>query len=109
MKQGVCQQCGYELVGLGERGTCPECGRAFDLDTVYRDSNQPEHPLVRYSAAIFWGALALFVLVCGAVLAALVDDPLGAVLLTLLIAGLAGFGSFAYWWSERAEQREREG
>ena len=27
----VCPDCGYRLVGLGDHGTCPECGRAYDV------------------------------------------------------------------------------
>lgn len=26
----VCITCGYDLVGLGDRGRCPECGRRYD-------------------------------------------------------------------------------
>lgn len=26
-----CWNCGYVLEGLGEAGTCPECGKAYDL------------------------------------------------------------------------------
>ena len=30
----LCPACGYSLVGLGEEGICPECGRPFDQRTV---------------------------------------------------------------------------
>lgn len=29
----LCEHCGYPLVGAS-RGTCPECGEAFELDTL---------------------------------------------------------------------------
>ena len=28
----LCMHCGYWLVGLPQRGTCPECGAGYDLD-----------------------------------------------------------------------------
>lgn len=27
----ICLKCGFDLRGLEESGTCPECGRSFDL------------------------------------------------------------------------------
>jgi hypothetical protein len=29
-----CRACGYELNGLGPQGSCPECGAAYDIETV---------------------------------------------------------------------------
>lgn len=28
----LCTGCTHDLRGLGEQGTCPECGRAFDVE-----------------------------------------------------------------------------
>ena len=32
----VCPRCGYDLLTLGERGTCPECGDAFSRESLRR-------------------------------------------------------------------------
>ena len=32
----VCMECAYPLIGLGSRGSCPECGRSFQIETVMR-------------------------------------------------------------------------
>ena len=31
-----CEQCGYELTGLGGLGACPECGSAFSVTIPFR-------------------------------------------------------------------------
>ncbi len=30
----LCPECTYDLRALGEKGTCPECGRAYEHDAV---------------------------------------------------------------------------
>ncbi len=30
----LCTECGYSLVGLAERGACPECGVAYEMEQV---------------------------------------------------------------------------
>lgn len=32
----ACIHCGYDLRGLGDSGTCPECSRPFEIDDVVR-------------------------------------------------------------------------
>jgi Zn finger protein HypA/HybF involved in hydrogenase expression len=46
----LCPKCGYELKHLGQQGTCPECGGAFEVQAVLRYwrerflRNAPTHP-----------------------------------------------------------------
>lgn len=44
-----CPRCGFELVGLAARGTCPECGGTFDPDSARR-----VRPLPPLSRALLW-------------------------------------------------------
>lgn len=30
LEPAICQQCGYDLLGLPSEGLCPECGQAYD-------------------------------------------------------------------------------
>ncbi len=32
-RQGVCRKCNYDLHGLAEEGTCPECGNEYNYRT----------------------------------------------------------------------------
>lgn len=34
VEYGACPDCLYDLRGVGETGTCPECGRAYEMDEV---------------------------------------------------------------------------
>ncbi len=38
----ACPQCRYDLLGLGDEGTCPECGEAFDLLSLVVSQHGPE-------------------------------------------------------------------
>ena len=103
-----CHHCDYDLIGLPDRGTCPECGQAYDKNSIYRAAHAGEPKFVRH---IKWATLAgftLMVLMCGGVFSIQSDRPLGVVVLTLIIAGVSGFGAFAYWWAQRQEQREAD-
>lgn len=33
IKEGKCVRCGYELMGLPDEGSCPECGQRYNLRT----------------------------------------------------------------------------
>ena len=52
------------------------------------------------------GRGALMVLMCGGVLSIQADRPWGVIALTLIVAGVSGFGSFTYWWIARKEKSE---
>ena len=32
----VCDNCAYLLVGIGESGVCPECGQAFEVESLQK-------------------------------------------------------------------------
>lgn len=47
----VCFECGFDLEGLDDRGTCPECGRAYDVERNLRRFQ----PRYRWTLAWPWG------------------------------------------------------
>lgn len=105
MPQDACHRCDYDLMGLPNQGACPECGETYDKQSSYRMSHTSEAVL---AGQIKWISLAVFTLIVlctGSVAAMLSDRPWGVVALTLIIAGVSGFGAFAYWWSDRQERR----
>jgi len=64
-----CSKCGYELLGLSNRGHCPECGASFDKDmrkgvTDGSDMNRGDR-ILRRVRTIAVAVLALFVIGCG--------------------------------------------
>lgn len=100
-----CHQCEYDLIGLPPRGKCPECGSFYDKHSSYRSGQTSQTVL---AGQIKWISLLVFtalVLLVGLSLAALADRPWGVVALTLVIAGVSGFGAFSYWWSDRQARR----
>lgn len=103
-----CHHCDYDLIGLPDKGHCPECGQAYDKHSVYRSIQSHEPAFLRH---IKWGVLAgftLIVLLCGGVLSVKADNPWGPIAVSLFIAGISGFGAFAYWWADRQEKRESD-
>ena len=102
----ACHQCGYELTGLADRGSCPECGEAYDVHSVYRAHQQREPAILRHLKWLMLASFTLMVLICGGVLSINAERPWGAVALTLIVASVSGFGSFTYWWIARQEKRE---
>lgn len=103
-----CHHCDYDLIGLPDKGTCPECGQFYDKHSLYRAAQSREPAFVRH---LKWGLLAAFtlmVLICGGVLSVKTENTLGVVVVTLIIASVSGFGAFAYWWAARQEKRESD-
>ncbi len=103
-----CHNCGYDLMGLPNRGKCPECGEPYDKLSLYRAAKAKEPAFVRHIAWITLAILTLLVLVCGGALSTQADNPWGAIAITVIVAGVTGFGAFAYWWAERSERRASE-
>ena len=104
----VCHHCGYELTGLADRGHCPECGKPYDKHSVYRGQQATEPPFMRHMRWAGLAAFALMVLMCGGFLSFKSGWSVGVIGLTLVVAGVAGFGSYVYWSTERQEKRESE-
>lgn len=99
---GYCPHCGYDLTGLNAHGSCPECGKGFSPSSAIQSGTFG----MRYGKAIALGITALCIVLLGGVVAAFVDDKVGAVLLALVIAALPAFGAFVYWWAQRQDERE---
>ncbi len=45
-----CIHCGYNIEGLGEEGTCPECGRNFQLPIIREFKKDPHFFVARWKA-----------------------------------------------------------
>ena len=60
-----CPNCGYDVRGLADDGTCPECGSAFTVTQVVqlRDGPAPTHigsSIVVLLLGAFFGLIPLF-------------------------------------------------
>lgn len=49
-KEAFCIHCGYVLEGLGERGSCPECGRPFHVAMINEFRKDPHFFVTRHKA-----------------------------------------------------------
>ena len=103
-----CHHCDYDLMGLPDTGHCPECGEYYDKHSSYRAVRSTESAVSRHIKWVLLAAFTAAVLLTGATIAAVSEEKVGPIVLTLLIAGVSGFGSFAYWWAERQERRAAE-
>ncbi|MEM6504821.1 MAG: hypothetical protein AAF711_05095 [Planctomycetota bacterium] len=101
----TCHDCGYDLTGLPPQGECPECGTRYDIHSIYRATQAHEPAFVKHVKWVALTAFTVMVLVCGGALSIQSDRPLGVVALTLIIAGVSGFGAFTYWWVMRQERQ----
>jgi hypothetical protein len=45
-----CIHCGYTIDGLGDEGTCPECGRAFHVSVIREFKKDPHFFQARWRA-----------------------------------------------------------
>ena len=104
-----CGHCGYSLFGLGQDGSCPECGRYFNLRTgqgLKFEGSPDSHAawLLRRIRTVIFAVLTAMILCCsGASL--LWDNPrwacTGSVILAVML--LATLTSYLY---EKDEQPE---
>ena len=47
-QEPFCIHCGYDLSGLGDHHTCPECGRPYSLDLIAEYRRDPHWFIQRY-------------------------------------------------------------
>ena len=106
--QHHCHHCEYELLGLPDKGHCPECGQPYNKHSNYRAAQSREPAWVRHIQWVSLAAFTAMVLVCGGALSIKADNPFSVIAVTLFVAGVSGFGAFAYWWSQRQERREAD-
>lgn len=103
-----CHHCEYELMGLPDKGACPECGKPYDKHSVYRAAQSREPGWIRHVQWVFLAAFTTMVLICGGALSLQADNPWGPIAVALFIASISGFGAFTYWWAQRQERRDAE-
>lgn len=95
-------------MGLPGKGRCPECGELYDKHSIYRSVRRREPAFMKHIKWVTLAVFTLLVLVCGGALSIQAPNPWGAVAITVIVAGVSGFGAFAYWWAEREERRASE-
>lgn len=107
--QVSCSGCGYDLMGGGREGRCPECGQAFDIalgkgvtaqSAKMRAAERGERLtyLVKLWALLLLGAGCVGL---GALRALMVGDWQGPMLIGLLFGGLFAFAALATWFTEQ--------
>ena len=109
MEAEVCGKCGYELVGIAQAGTCPECGRYYNLGTGQGTTQRRAPWLLRHVRTLAMVAFAAVILVCSGLISLAARNALGLVLTGLLIAGVVLLGAVVSYMSEKQEQRDAEG
>lgn len=95
-----CHHCNYDLTGLSAKGTCPECGEYYDKHSSYRMVRSEESAVSRHAKWVFLAACTAVILILGAAIAA-ISKQWTVLILTFLLAGLSGFGAYAYWSADR--------
>jgi hypothetical protein len=107
-----CQQCGYDLSGLGRRGRCPECGQAFDRVTGAGLVEPPSRRTERYDRGDrlmrrlrTLGLLvpSVVLLICGGIGVLLVDEWQYVMGSAAVLAAVLGLGAWASYVTERDE------
>lgn len=101
----TCHHCGYDLIGLPNTGNCPECGQYYDKHSYYRAARSSESPVARNFKWVFLAAVTLIILIAGIAIAIVSKQVASTIAITLVLAGLSGFGTYAYWSSERRERQ----
>lgn len=104
-KQLHCAECGYDLMGLPQRGKCPECGAYFDqvrgtgLSSNRSQQMQRHDRLLRRLRTILLAVVAVAFMGCGGLLAMVVDEPARPIWIASVFALfmlLAAVTSFVY-------------
>ena len=100
-----CDQCGYDLTGLSERGTCPECGSYYDVNKSQPSGVQLDHPFIGYLPAIAMGLLTVSILICGGLASLVSSKPSTAIGTAVVFAVVTGFATFVYAWTTHKDRR----
>jgi hypothetical protein len=88
-----CSKCGYDLLGLPERGGCPECGNPYNLSTgqgMVRPVTPEERgaKLLGRLRTITLLGMAGFVILCSGLLSRIAVSPRKPLAAGALVAGL---------------------
>ncbi|MEM8739675.1 MAG: hypothetical protein AAGG38_14525 [Planctomycetota bacterium] len=105
-----CSACGYDLMGLGREGVCPECGNAFDtltkvgirVDSARIEAHRRGDRLLYLMK--FWSLVAAagVSVLLGMWAAQGAVNPAGPRTVGALFAGVFGFAAFVTFYSERS-------
>lgn len=105
-----CGKCGYDMTGLPARGTCPECGNAYDTQTRKGMADDPTTPrarawYARHARTIVIVAMAAFSFTCCAGIAPIASNAERATATGTFIALMLMLAALASFFAERAEDR----
>lgn len=97
----ICARCGYDLVGIGDIGRCPECGSPFNLNTgegMRHQGNAEVYSiwLGRRIRTILLGVMTAFMIMCTGVSAFFSKRGPWTGAVFVLIMALATLTSYIY-------------
>ena len=93
-----CENCEYELIGLGMTGKCPECGEAFGYGA---SRDRPEPLMVRHGFSIGLGVFTLLILCCGGLLSIWSTKPMHLIATVLAVCAVFGGGAVMVFLTEK--------
>jgi uncharacterized membrane protein YvbJ len=101
-----CGKCGYELTGLANQDSCPECGHRFNMNSGAGLSSSPNISrksslFLRHMRTIFLVCSAVCIIICTGLLSMVVPNKEKLIYSSLFITGVVVLGAITSYIYEK--------